>query len=775
MSDVESTTTNDDVRGLLEEYLALREEGRTKEVDELMDRAGDQAPQLREQLQVFDLLKEMGAIIGEEIDEDAAPPDTVGRFEVVRLIGEGGLSRVFLGWDPVLQREVAIKILRPTAAVAKSDHAQIAAEGRRLAQLEHPSIVRVLDVGQTGKVAYIAMEFVKGPTLSTVLDVMRGVDRPEEAEWADRAREIARGLDSIGARCRLLLELARALEYCHERKIVHRDIKPGNVIIDADGTPKLIDFGLARLDSDDASEYVTNRLVGTPAYLAPEQVDLGRTGSSPASDQFSLGVVFYELLALKHPFSQGNRSGTLTAISRALPGSPRRFNLEVSIDAERICLHCLERSPSHRYPSISHLAADLENYLNHRAISVRAPSIYRQLRLLVLRRKSHVLAVGSVLLAVVLLLAGMRAWAFRQERTALDGWLDAQHAEIESLTDPEEFATFFSTLDDRRDDALRLDGAAFAQLGDARTPRLDLLWEAGCEQLDGVLAPTIERAERRRYYTDRVTKYRAMQATWMNVFYLQESSVPEEPVHSLIDLGMITFPSGGTLWRYQMLSTIPGDPRLTEYSDRDDLEPGFYRYEQSVNGQLRQVEFWFEASIPRWRVQPRPLAQWVEEELVPCELTDASLRSRFGSHRFLVHPDLVTWGDLQRAFAGREDTFSYLTTDSELIARADMSESGPAIIPWAYAQEYATLVGARLPQPLEVWLAVRDGVIELDEDIPEEWVASKFWSDERYALLYKYLEDEEPRFGQWVAPHLDIDLPNKTCFRVVVSTSPAAE
>src|SRR5262249_14788307 len=156
------------------------------------------------------------------------------------------------------------------------------------------------------------MERVRGVGLDRVIAHLRARGKPEASDArTDRAAlaSAAQGLQSLAARCQLVLEIADALAYSHEHGVVHRDVKPSNVLIDATGRATVIDFGLAHLESEEASgTRITQRLVGTPAYIAPEQVDRAATGADPRSDQFSLGVLLFELLTLKNPFDVGTRS-----------------------------------------------------------------------------------------------------------------------------------------------------------------------------------------------------------------------------------------------------------------------------------------------------------------------------------------------------------------------------------------------------------------------------------------------------------------------------------
>lgn len=276
-------------------------------------------------------------------------PTRLGRFEVLSELGAGGLGRVYLAWDPDLCRHVAIKVIaRDRWAIN---------EARSIARLDHRSIVKVFEVGQDR----LVMELLDGGTLQDKLEALRDTPLPDGEEGF---------LAPLRARLHCLVRIAEGLAYCHDRGILHRDVKPANVLFARqDEHPRLVDFGLAHLDELESLD-ITQNLVGSPAYLAPEQVEAGETGTDRRSDIFSFGVLAYELLTLHSPFRRDTRTETLRAISEARPTPPRKLNADIPRPVVNILEHCLEPSPNERYDTMHDVVRDLQDAIASRPISV---------------------------------------------------------------------------------------------------------------------------------------------------------------------------------------------------------------------------------------------------------------------------------------------------------------------------------------------------------------------------------------------------------------------
>jgi WD40 repeat protein len=279
---------------------------------------------------------------------DLPPGARVGQFEIVERLGAGGFGVVYLAHDVQLDRNVAIKIPR-RGQLSSAEAEQFLREARAAAQLRHPHIVSVYEVGRQQDVIFIVSEFVAGMSLAELL----GRERFTAQEAAS-----------------LCVEIARALDHAHEHGVVHRDLKPANILLDEGRQPHIADFGLARRAMGETTLTLDGQLVGTPAYMSPEQARGDSHLADRRSDVYSLGVILFELLTGELPF-RGNASTVVHQIIEDVAPSPRKLNATVPRDLETICLKCLEKDPTRRYATTAELAEDLGRFLRHEPIAAR--------------------------------------------------------------------------------------------------------------------------------------------------------------------------------------------------------------------------------------------------------------------------------------------------------------------------------------------------------------------------------------------------------------------
>ena len=383
-------------------------------------------------------------------DDDAAGSThfslaPLGDFRIFREIGRGGMGVVYEAEQLSLGRKVALKVL-PFAAVLDSRQLQrFKNEAQAAASLHHSHIVPVYSVGCERGVHYYAMQFVPGQTLAEAIDELKG--RPAEGGPADSdaaananrsaSRQSAsptqpiagistsRGIASkefFRSAARLGVDVAEALDYAHQQGVVHRDIKPLNLILDEHGDAWITDFGLARFDAS-GSLTITGDLLGTLRYMSPEQASTERAVVDHRTDIYSLGATLYELITLEPAFAAGNRQELLRRIMSDEPRAPRKLNPAIPLELETIVLKAMAKQPAARYAAAQALADDLRRFLADQPIAARRPSSLERLRKWSRRHASLVASItistlAMLLLAVVALAIGYVAVTREQSRTA---------------------------------------------------------------------------------------------------------------------------------------------------------------------------------------------------------------------------------------------------------------------------------------------------------------------------------------------------------------------
>ncbi|MFO0968450.1 MAG: serine/threonine-protein kinase [Gemmataceae bacterium] len=343
---------------------------------------------------------------------EAALPAVAG-YETLAELGRGGQSVVYEARQLNLNRLVALKMISGGAAAEREHRARFHQEAEAVAQLQHPNIVRIHDVGEHDGQPYLALELVEGKSLTRWL-----AGRPQAPRLS----------------AQVVATLALATHHAHQHGIVHRDLKPANVLMqlppsDSAGqdesapalecaVPRITDFGLAKRLSEKAALTRTGHILGTPSYMAPEQAAGNNSAVGPGADVYGLGAILYEMLSGRPPFKAETAVETLRQVLDEEPAAPSQFRPEIPRALEAICLKCLEKTPERRYPTAAALAEDLERFLAGRKVATRAPSIGRRLGRWIGRRSKRTRAAA---LALVLCLAVAALWLVRSPAAVDEG------------------------------------------------------------------------------------------------------------------------------------------------------------------------------------------------------------------------------------------------------------------------------------------------------------------------------------------------------------------
>ena len=368
-----------------EVLLRRRLDGETPVLEEYIERF----PHLAEPLAIHFALDQALTLDGSDVpalpEPSPASPIHIPGYEVLELLGRGGMGVVYRARQAALNRTVALKmILEGVHSGARQAH-RFRTEAEVIARLQHPNIVQIFEIGEHEGRPYLVLEFVEGGTLDRAL---AGIRLP-----AERA-------------ARLVRTLATAVEHAHERGVIHRDLKPANVLLDAGGEPKITDFGLAKLLAGDSRQTESGALVGTPSYMAPEQLEAVPAKVGPLTDVYALGAILYELLTGRPPFRAESPIVTMLQVKGSEVVPPRRLRPDLPRDLETICLKCLDREARRRYSSAAAVAEDLDRFLDGRPIVARPVPAVERLWLWSRRQKALAGGLLAAVLATVALLAG---------------------------------------------------------------------------------------------------------------------------------------------------------------------------------------------------------------------------------------------------------------------------------------------------------------------------------------------------------------------------------
>jgi TolB-like protein/Tfp pilus assembly protein PilF/predicted Ser/Thr protein kinase len=351
----------------------------------------------------------------------------LGDYELLEEIGRGGQGVVFRARQKSLNRIVALKVISLGQWASKAHLRRFRLEAEAAAKLEHPGIVPIHEVGERDGSCYFSMKFVEGGQLDEVT---------------------RRAPMSIPQAVELIAKVARTVHYAHEHGILHRDIKPGNILLDAKGEPHLTDFGLARLVESESSVTQTLDVLGTPSYMAPEQAVGNNAAVSSATDVYGLGAVLYQLLTGQPPFAGGTTYETIKLLENTEPRPLRLLNPKIDRDLSTICLKCLEKDPKRRYSSALALAEDLERWVKHEPILARRIGPFARGKKWVQRNPTSALLAASLIALAAA--AGWIVWESELIRQPLTTGIAV--LPFENLSEQREDATAF--VDGVQDDIL---------------------------------------------------------------------------------------------------------------------------------------------------------------------------------------------------------------------------------------------------------------------------------------------------------------------------------
>ena len=324
---------------------------------------------------------------GTDTTRNELPLTEFGDYELLEEIGRGGQGVVYRARQKSLNRTVALKVIGLGQFASTPHLKRFRQEAEAAASLEHPQIVPIYEIGERDRSCYFSMKFVEGGQLDAVLE---GKPMP--------VRQAAE----------LLVKIARTVEFAHEHGILHRDIKPGNILLDKKGEPHLTDFGLARLVEQEST--VTNSLdvLGTPSYMAPEQAAGQTKNLTAAADVYGLGAVFYQMLTGRPPFAGGTTYETIRLVLEREPRNPRLVNPKIDLDLATICLKCLEKDPKKRYETAEALAQDVEHWFRHEPIRARRAGLFTRGRKWLQRNPAAAVSVASLLTLIAMV--GIIIW-----------------------------------------------------------------------------------------------------------------------------------------------------------------------------------------------------------------------------------------------------------------------------------------------------------------------------------------------------------------------------
>ncbi|MCZ6688774.1 MAG: tetratricopeptide repeat protein [Planctomycetota bacterium] len=441
--------TDDRIAEILGDYLEKRERGEQSDPQDLLRTHTEIAGALREHLDALGLLD---AAFSDAPGSIASPPTQIGEYQVLREIGRGGMGVVYEALQIPMRRRVALKVLYPSITRTPRAVKRFQREARAAGMLQHTNIVPVHAIGEDKGVWFYSMELVSGRPLNEVIDQIRAVGglnggnraslisstahQQEGGTAPTKARKTSVGDRSYYIRlAEMFAGVADALQTAHDQKITHRDVKPSNLILDEDGTLKILDFGLARIEGEGQSMTITGDLLGTPSYMSPEQAMARRIRIDHRTDIYSLAATMYEVLTLRPPFLGEDLKEICTQIITKDPALPRWKDRRVPKDLETIVMKAMEKDRDRRYQKAVEMARDLRRFAAGAAVLARPVGPLGRLGRKIRRNKARVAVVMMlVLLAVTagtLAAKSVRDVELRRDQEVAARLEKAQHKEIQ--------------------------------------------------------------------------------------------------------------------------------------------------------------------------------------------------------------------------------------------------------------------------------------------------------------------------------------------------------
>lgn len=378
----------------------------------------------------------IGPLLRQAVPAEGVQFYSFGDYDLIEVIARGGMGIVFRARHRRLNCDRALKLIQAGRLASPEVRRRFQSEAEATALLDHPNIVPLHEFGEVDGQYFLSMRFIDGGTLA---DALARTDS-SSANGTKRAAAPTHGrtllnLRSFKVLVRLMIKVTQAVHYAHTRGVIHRDLKPGNILLDRNGEPYVSDFGLARLGEVDSGLTVTGTALGTPAYMSPEQAAGHAREVSTATDVWSLGAILYELLGGQRPFQGTTTAHTLRLIQETDPKPPKAIRSDIPRDLETVCLHCLEKEAKRRYATAADLATDLERWLEGLPPRIRPVSGAERL-VRWCRRKPVVasLVAVSLLAVVAAFLAGLNAIRVR-ERDALMPQLAEQRRRFNYVAD----------------------------------------------------------------------------------------------------------------------------------------------------------------------------------------------------------------------------------------------------------------------------------------------------------------------------------------------------